>query len=131
MITAGRLEFFQKINKQTCPFIREVRVRAAAQVPHTAQWCIFNNYSLDKHICTSKLRPLISVLKTEITNWPWILPQLTTKNQKWHFMVKLNFVLRKICWFYELMTCFHEFSWYKSTHFLTNISQLKKKEKRL
>ena len=26
MITAGRLEFFQKINKRTCPFIREVRV---------------------------------------------------------------------------------------------------------
>ena len=31
---------------------------------------------------TSKLRPLISVLKTEITNWPWILPQLTTKSKK-------------------------------------------------
>ena len=26
-MTAGRLDFFLKINKRTCPFIREVRVR--------------------------------------------------------------------------------------------------------
>ena len=31
-------------------------------------------------------------------------------------LVKLNFVLRKICWLYELMTCFHEFSEYESPH---------------
>ena len=49
---------------------------------HTAQWCIFNNYSLDKHRHQIWDHFLISVLKTEITNWPWILPQFTTSNRK-------------------------------------------------
>ena len=49
---------------------------------YTAQWCVFNNYSLDKHRHQIWDHFLISVLKTEITNWPWILPQFTTKNWK-------------------------------------------------
>ena len=44
----------------------------------SAQRCIFNNYSLDKHRHQIWDHFLISVLKTEITNWPWILPQFTT-----------------------------------------------------
>ena len=55
---------------------------------YPAQWWVFNIYSLEKH------RPLShysfnSVLKTEITNWPWILPQLTTKIRK----ITLDFYL--------------------------------------
>ena len=49
----------------------------------TAQWCVFNNYSLDKH----RHQIWDHFLKTEITNWPWILPQFTTKNEKLHFLM--------------------------------------------
>ena len=38
-------------------------------IEFSAQWCIFNNYSLDKHRHQIWDQFLISVLKTEITNW--------------------------------------------------------------
>jgi len=43
---------------------------------------IFNNYSLDKHRHQIWDHSHILVLKTEITNWPWILPKFTTSNRK-------------------------------------------------
>ena len=100
----------------------------------------FNNYSLDKHRHQFWDHFLISVLKTEITNWPWILPQFTTSNQKmalvsfidvYHFKIiilKILVLLRKKITFHnwknnpkahssskfqELPFCFSDYFWFQ------------------
>ena len=58
---------------------------------YTAQWCVLNNSRQDIRSATSLFH--ISVLKVEITNWPWISPQ---KFVNWHstlFLMKKNSIL--------------------------------------
>ena len=47
---------------------------------YKAQWWLFNHFSLVKHRHQIWDRFLISVFNWK--NWPWILPQFTTKNLK-------------------------------------------------
>ena len=93
---------------------------------YTAQWCVFNNYSLDKHRHQIWDHFLILVLKTEITNWPWILQQFTTKNRKMALAFFLtDFISKWLFWkslfFWEKKITFHTWKkYFKVTLLLQN-----------
>ena len=75
----------------------------------TAQWCVFNNYSLDKYRHQIWHHFVISVLKVEITNWTWISPQIVKKIHK----LGLDF----FWWFSSCNFFFKSAFFYKKNHF--------------
>ena len=69
-----------------------------------AQWYVFNNFSIIKHRHQIWDHFVIPVFKVEITNWPWILPQITSKIRKLalvFFLMNFQFWKKNILFIYH------------------------------